>query len=573
MSRFARAVKKGGSFEGRVIQADKLTEVLRSAPRALKVAGARIVGELDLSDLRTSVPLTLTSCRFDQPIRLERAHLSFLDLSRCTIPAIYADGLRIEHGIVLSEVRCLKGGIDLTDAVIGGTLLLSGAELANDEGAALDADRLVVSGSVFLRAGFRAEATDELGAVRMFGARIGGQLDMSDARVSNTDGPAFGADGMSVEESAHFSRVAAATTCDDDTIRLRGVHIGGQLRMDGAQLTNTDGPAVGADGITVDGDAQFTEGFRAETASPNGTVRLAGARIGGELQLWGAQLKNSAGPAFLGDHLVVGETLTFGDGFRAEGAGPDGCFRLFGARISGQLIGNGGHLVCQGGPALTASTCRVESTVLFNDGFRAESTGDAATIIFIDAHFGTQLSFRDAEIVQNNPEQDGIDLDGVTVKGSLVLPLSGTRVDADGLTYAQVPWDATLDEWLSMLAEHPAGYRAQPYQQLAKVHRAAGHERDARRILIAQQRDLRRRGDIGGPFRRLVHRLSGVLIGYGYRPWRPLGGLLATVVLALLLTFGAGARNMSTHSPGRPPGACTAVENVAGYTGLVRKSS
>jgi len=113
-----------------------------------------------------------------------------------------------------------------------------------------------------------------------------------------------------------------------------------------------------------------------------------------------------------------------------------------------------------------------------------------------------------------------------------------------------------------MLAEHPAGYRAQPYQQLAKVHRAAGHERDARRILIAQQRDLRRRGDIGGPFRRLVHRLSGVLIGYGYRPWRPLAGLLATVFLALLLTFGAGAGNMSTHSPGRPPGACTAVENV-----------
>jgi len=417
MSRLARAVKKGGSFEGREIRADELARVLRGEPRALKVAGARIVGNLDLSDLRTSVLVSLTSCVFDEPIRLERAHLSFLDFSGSTIPAIYADGLRSEHGIVLSEVRCLHGGIDLTDAVIGGTLLLSGAELANDEGAALDADRLVASGSVFLRAGFRAESKDALGTIRLFAARIGGQLDLSDARLSNTDGPAFGADGMTVEESVHFSRVTATTACDDDTIRLRGVHIGGQLRMDGAQLTNTDGPALGADSITVGGDAHFTDGFRAETTSSYGTVRLPGARIGGELKLGSAELKNTCGPAFLGDQAAIGEDLVFGDGFRAEGAGPGGCFRLFGARISGQLIGNGAHLVCQGGPALTAATCRVESSALFDAGFRAESTGDEATIILIDAIFGAQLSFGDGEIVQNNAERDYLDLAGAHREG------------------------------------------------------------------------------------------------------------------------------------------------------------
>ncbi len=94
------------------------------------------------------------------------------------------------------------------------------------------------------------------------------------------------------------------------------------------------------------------------------------------------------------------------------------------------------------------------------------------------------------------------------------------------------------------------------------VHRAAGHERDARRVLVAQQRDLRRRGDLGGPLRRALHATGGVLIGYGYRPWRALAFLLAVLGLATALVLSADANHLTAHPRAVGGDPCTLVENV-----------
>jgi hypothetical protein len=70
-----------------------------------------------------------------------------------------------------------------------------------------------------------------------------------------------------------------------------------------------------------------------------------------------------------------------------------------------------------------------------------------------------------------------------------------------------------------------------PYQQLASVQKAIGHDRDARRIFIVQQDDLRARGQIGGRIAVAIHRMWGVFAGYGYRAGRI--GLALLFVLAL----------------------------------------
>jgi hypothetical protein len=46
----------------------------------------------------------------------------------------------------------------------------------------------------------------------------------------------------------------------------------------------------------------------------------------------------------------------------------------------------------------------------------------------------------------------------------------------------------STSEWLRLLREGTTDYAAQPYQQLA-AHRAAGHDGEVRRILMAQRRD------------------------------------------------------------------------------------
>jgi hypothetical protein len=70
---------------------------------------------------------------------------------------------------------------------------------------------------------------------------------------------------------------------------------------------------------------------------------------------------------------------------------------------------------------------------------------------------------------------------------------------------------SSWSQWLHLITRHTYGYRPQPYQQLAAVRRAAGHDADARDILIAQQQDLRERGELGGRLTRTLHYLWGAM--------------------------------------------------------------
>ncbi|MDU0295103.1 hypothetical protein, partial [Saccharothrix longispora] len=85
-------------------------------------------------------------------------------------------------------------------------------------------------------------------------------------------------------------------------------------------------------------------------------------------------------------------------------------------------------------------------------------------------------------------------------------------------------------------------YNAHPFQQLAAVQYANGHEADARKTLIAQQRFLEVEGDLGNPLRQLGHRTSGFLLGYGYQPFRSALALVTVVGLLALLAMASGSR-------------------------------
>ena len=104
-----------------------------------------------------------------------------------------------------------------------------------------------------------------------------------------------------------------------------------------------------------------------------------------------------------------------------------------------------------------------------------------------------------------------------------------------------------------------AKYSPQPYQQLATVYRSAGHEHDARRVLIAQQDDRRDRllrASNNDPaaadrserwhlwWRRFGLRLQKVTLGYGYRARRAFYGVVIVLAVASLVGWLAGR----THS-------------------------
>jgi hypothetical protein len=183
-------------------------------------------------------------------------------------------------------------------------------------------------------------------------------------------------------------------------------------------------------------------------------------------------------------------------------------------------------------------------------------------------------------------------LKGASVAREMCLDRSFRSIQApkrwlalDGLTYRGLPKREELDAWLTMLADETTEYAAQPWQHLAAAHRAVGHDRDAIRVLIAQQDDRRER--VVHPrcedhdFRVWPPRIRGwaryfgshalkALTGYGYRWPRTLLWLLGLMVVSVGLGLWAGnvdaahVNGPAVAAPGKPHAgnACSTVDLV-----------
>lgn len=352
-------------------------------PRGIRVRGAVIAGQLDLSGVHSALPLELLDCECAEGIVLDGARLSYLDFSGLVCPSLTGNEMVVERSVWLPGARMAR--------------------------------------------------------VSLFGARIGGMLDMSDARLVNPDG-----------------------------IALTGgnLHVGGGM---------------------------FLRGLVADGSGDEGTVQLAGAVIGNQLSLGGARLTNPDGPALVADYLRTGSNLILNGGFHAEGRKDTGTVRLVGATVRGSLNLEDGHIVATEPGALALNIGRVQ------------------------------------------------------VGGDILLPLTslGGQVRLDGCGYTRI-LRCGVPEFLDLLANRANHYSAQPYRQFAAAHLATGNERDVRAINVAAQRDLLRRGRLDF-WARGWHRITGLVLGYGYRPSRALLWWAGTVALALVLLVGvAGPAGLIT---------------------------
>jgi hypothetical protein len=151
----------------------------------LALAGARIVGALDVSDAEISHPLALTGCLFETAVSLACTETRRLDLSDSRLPGLNARQIQVGGDLSLRGCH-IHGGLRLGGARISGRLQLHGAKLRNPEGPALDAPRLTIDHSIYCARGFLAE-----GEVRLVGSSITGGLHMSNAQLINPGGDAL----------------------------------------------------------------------------------------------------------------------------------------------------------------------------------------------------------------------------------------------------------------------------------------------------------------------------------------------------------------------------------------------
>jgi hypothetical protein len=343
-------------------------------------------------------------------------------------------------------------------------------------------------------------------------------------------------------------------------LRLIDCHTTETIRLAGARLSTVDlsglvGTNVVAHEVTIE-RSLLISGARLACDSAEGTVNLGGAHIGAWLDATGSHLTNThpTGPVVHANNLHTGGGIFLNRGFVAEGGGPLGAVRLSAAVIDSQVNLVAARIVNPDGPALVGDYLSTRSNVMLCYGFHATGRHPRGTIRLVGATIGGRVTFEDGHA-------DGdlaLNLSRTHVAGDVLLPTTGLLA-LTGLTYGGLARESTLTEWLDLLANRTPDYAGQPYHQLAAAHKAAGHERDVRRVHVARQRDLLRRGDLDF-WGRLWQRITGLTVGYGYRPTIALLWWAGALLLSALLIAGvAGPAGLAVHAPGRP---CSLVDQL-----------
>nr|WP_145484871.1 MULTISPECIES: oxidoreductase [Streptomyces] len=199
---------------------------------ALKLAGVRVTGTLDLAGGTVRPYVELRDCRFDTQVLVPEARFSTLRLVNCSVPRLEAARLHTEGDLHLPRCR-FQNGVRLTDARIGTDLLINQAIVYRDRsGRSISADGLNVGQDL------QAELLESHGELRLRGAQIGVSLSLRGARLSNPYSRlALNAPQLSVERTLYLTPAGVGNPLLSGTTPARGTRIQrfecqGGLRLD-----------------------------------------------------------------------------------------------------------------------------------------------------------------------------------------------------------------------------------------------------------------------------------------------------------------------------------------------------
>lgn len=273
------------------------------------------------------------------------------------------------------------------------------------------------------------------------------------------------------------------------SVRLVGARIIGDLLLQDVNVQHS----LWLEGCHMTGWIDLTMATARSVQLDNcylGSVRMIGTKIGGEFSLRGSHVRGEKEPALQADMATVSGSVFCDQGFTS-----DGSVLIPGLRAGGQVSFGGAHLNGQGSAALLADrlTC---IDIFLDDGFGAIGL--------------VSLAYASVKVLQDE-------------KG---WPES---LNLDGFTYDDLQPPLSAHERLRWIRR--AGYRDQPYEQLASYFRKRGRDDEARKVLLARRRARRR---LQPQWLRGWGWLQDAMVGYGYAPGRALVWLVAAFLVGCL---------------------------------------
>lgn len=416
----------------------------------VQLTGALIVGRLDFAMANLVKPLLLYKCVIQDRLGFVSATATTVMVNSCVAPEVFADRLRTTGDLNLKNIR--TGRLRLTDATVGGSVVLTGARIGiqGSSGPAIFAQRLTVDANLFMNSGDEGQFVSH-GLVGLLGSRIGGQLDMSGADLrGDIEGSALvavAADEMTVGLGFLCGPAGPYRFSARGQIRLINADIGGTLSLDGACLfgdgrRDTGRISFAGEGMRV-GQSLHARAVPHAPFLASGTILLNGATIEGQLDMVGAHLMAAdnidGGFALAADRIKVGGAMlcraTNDHRFEA-----DACIRMLDAAIGGQLSFNGaclkGNEIPENGYlALVVDGIRVGGDLVAEstDRYRVEISGQ---IRMQHARADGRVIFAGAELLGGrDPISGGVALngDGMQVRGNCRF-ISGANaaIEIDG---------------------------------------------------------------------------------------------------------------------------------------------
>lgn len=386
----------------RVLSGDAIVAALRAGWR-VDVRGALIKGDIDLRDFKqphdgaAQPDLKLIDCRIDGVLRMTRANLGFVDLSRSVIgeqargAAVEGDGAKT-GSLILECVRIVGRSIRLRGSRIDGEL--SAVRLAGPFGPEFDLDL----------AGARIAGPFEAagaGEARMLEQRAGAATRAEGARCSIL-APEAVIGGRANMNVGRFDR-----------LNFQGASVSGTFWLQGASLTGeltAVGVKIGEECIIESLDAEKARAIDMSLADIGGRLMILQAKIGSTMQ---ESVISVSDARIRGDVTFVRNDVR--GVFHAEQSRLDGALQVLGSTI---IAGDGKH-------ALNAQAADIARSVWI-----APSSADGVVaereyvidggVSFRLARIGGDFAAQSGKL-KSDGDLPALDLANVAVTGSIWL--------------------------------------------------------------------------------------------------------------------------------------------------------
>lgn len=242
----------------------------------------RIDEHIDLEGARTgSVYLRGSHLR---TLSAFNAHIEgVLAMSDATVAGSAELALYADSAVIAGDLRArgtqVTGPVSLIGADVRGQVILVDARIDNRGGKSLNAGGMRVGRSV------NCTRLEVAGEVQLSGTQIGSSLIFDGATLNGAEGRALSAAALTVASDASFrqeQRGAGPCFTSRGTIWLHGARIGGNLYLSGARLDGAGRVALHARRASVEGSVNLDHGL-----STGDEIRLTAAKIGGLLDITG----------------------------------------------------------------------------------------------------------------------------------------------------------------------------------------------------------------------------------------------------------------------------------------------